>query len=219
MDFVTVGTIVALVISITSHEAAHAWVADKLGDPTARLLGRVTLNPLPHIDLFMTVLLPTMLYLSGGVLFGGAKPVPVMVHRLRRPARDFALVALAGPGMNFVLALLFAGLLSGLLHLGVFLPDSPGVKVLFNAAFFNVLLGVFNLLPIPPLDGSRVVMYGLERLGAFSVLSSYARLERFGILILLGLFMLDSRMDFGLWRLLHAVIDPVTRTLFLAVGL
>ncbi|MBC8329348.1 MAG: site-2 protease family protein [Planctomycetes bacterium] len=241
MDFVTVGTILALVISITSHEAAHAWVADKLGDPTARQLGRVTLNPLPHIDPFMTILLPAILYMSGGVLFGGAKPVPVAVHRLRRPARDFALVALAGPGMNLVLALVFAVLLTVLSHIGRFddpekiarvvfgpIPEGflvasawwrhslePGSAILLQATFLNVLLAVFNLVPVPPLDGSRVVMYGLSRLGARQALASYVQLERFGMMILIALFLFVP----GFWVVLWGIVSPVFESVLLVVGL
>jgi Zn-dependent protease len=215
MDFVTIGTIVAVIFSITSHEAAHAWVADRLGDPTARQLGRVTLNPLPHIDPFMTILLPALLYMSGGVMFGGARPVPVDVRRLRRPARDWALVALAGPGMNLLLGLGFSLLLSALIHTGVFQAADLGVEVLMNAVFVNVLLAVFNMVPVPPLDGSRVVMYGLHRLGARQVLERYVQLERFGILILIGLLFLVP----GFWGLLHRVMDPVFHGLLTLVGL
>ncbi len=186
-QFTLIGTIVVVILSITTHEAAHAWVADRLGDPTARSLGRVTLNPLPHIDLFMTILLPGLLLLSHApFLFGGAKPVPVNIRRLRNPPRDWALVGIAGPASNLVLAFGMAALLSIFLHSGLFEARSVGSSVLFTGIQFNVLLILFNLIPIPPLDGSRVVMYVLHRSGNREALAAYVGLERIGIFLLLG---------------------------------
>jgi len=170
----------------------------------------------------MTILLPALLFMTSGFLFGGAKPVPVAVHRLRRPARDWALVALAGPAMNLVLALLFAGLLSAFLHLGIFelgvkgkYPNDPGVDILRNGLFINVLLAVFNMVPIPPLDGSRVVMYGLSKLGSRQALASYVQLERFGLMILLVLLFMVP----GFRLLLSAVIEPIFGGMLTLVGL
>ena len=213
MDPLTIiGWIAIAIVAITTHEAAHAYVADRLGDPTARMLGRVTLNPVPHIDLFMTILLPGLLILSGsGFIFGGAKPVPVNVGRLRRPMRDYAIVAAAGPGSNLAMAVLWAGMLSAVLHLGVWTEDSVGVSILQFGIFINVLLLVFNLMPVPPLDGSRLVMYLLRGEARLA----YMRLERFGILLLLGLLFLVPGFRIVLWT----AISYAGYWIGLAVGL
>jgi Zn-dependent protease len=169
-----------LVLSLGIHEAAHAWVALQCGDPTARDLGRITLNPVPHIDPFMTILLPLlMLFSSGGrFMFGGAKPVPVNYYNLRHPLRDMALVAIAGPLSNFLLAAFF--FLSWkvvVLELGVWRPEMVGAQVLWQAIRVNLLLAAFNLLPIPPLDGSRVMTWLLPS----GLRESYSSLERWGL--------------------------------------
>jgi Zn-dependent protease len=185
MEFTTVaGATTLVVLSITTHEASHGFVADRLGDPTARERGRLTLNPLRHIDLFFTILLPLFLILSGtGIILGGAKPVPVNVSRLRNPRRDWALVGAAGPLSNFAIALGLALLLSLLARAGLALPESPLAEVLAIGIFANVLLAVFNLMPIPPLDGSRVIQYVLSG----NALKAYVRLERFGLLVIVVL--------------------------------
>ena len=183
--------VLPVVFAVTVHEAAHGWVADRLGDPTARMLGRVTFNPIPHIDLFGTILLPLGLYalstLSGGpgFLFGYAKPVPVNAARLRNPRRDMALVAAAGPGSNLLMAVGWA-VVAGSARLVV--DWSPGVaRFLLEAGAFGVLINLFlmvlNLLPILPLDGGRVLASLLPR----PVARSYARLEPWGMVILLVL--------------------------------
>jgi Zn-dependent protease len=159
-------------------------VADRLGDPTARERGRLTLNPLRHIDLFFTILLPLFLILSGtGIILGGAKPVPVNVSRLRNPRRDWALVGAAGPLSNLAIAIALAVLLSLVTRTGLALPDSSLAEILAIGIFANVLLAVFNLIPIPPLDGSRVLQYALSG----GALQAYIRLERFGLLLIAGL--------------------------------
>ena len=174
-----------LVISLGLHEAAHAWVALKCGDPTARDLGRITVNPIVHIDPVMTILLPIMLYIgtNGQFIFGGAKPVPVAYHRLRKPLRDMMLVALAGPITNILLAIVFllawkAAVYSGYRDSGQLLP-----LVLIQSMQFNVLLAVFNMIPIPPLDGSRVMRWLLPE----SLRQPFDGLERFGMLIIIAL--------------------------------
>jgi Zn-dependent protease len=174
---------VPVIFAITVHEVAHGWVANRLGDPTARMLGRLTLNPLKHIDPVGTVILPAILLSLGGFVFGWAKPVPVDWRNLRHPKRDMALVAAAGPTANFVM-------LIGWALVGAFAAQggSAGIAgpLYFMAAIgilINAVLMVLNLLPLPPLDGSRVVAAllppELER--------PYSRLERWGLLILLVL--------------------------------
>jgi Zn-dependent protease len=188
MDLGTVGYeisvwLLPVIIAITFHEAAHGWVAERFGDPTARMLGRVTFNPIKHVDPFGTLILPgLLLLLKAPVLFGYAKPVPVNFARLNHPKRDMIWVALAGPGINFVLAI--ASTLA--LRLSYPLHDDVMVWISNNLArsiYINVLLALFNLIPIPPLDGGRVVTGLLPPPYAWQ----FAQIERYGLLILLGL--------------------------------
>ena len=197
VDFVKIAlTVVLVVISLGFHEAAHAWVAWKCGDPTGKDLGRITLNPIPHIDPFMTILLPAMLlYSTGGrFAFGGAKPVPVSFHRLRHPWRDMSLVALAGPLSNLALGFLFLLLFTFFVHFGFYNNAAATAylrsadllpQVMWNVAYTNVGLAVFNLLPIPPLDGSRVMAWLLPD----SLRNSYVSFERFGLFVVFGLML------------------------------
>ena len=146
-----------VVLSITLHEAAHAYAAYRLGDDTAYRLGRVTLNPMPHIDLIGTILMPLMLYFatSGTFLFGYAKPVPVRFGALNNPKRDMVWVALAGPAANLIQAIIWATLLMLLLIIGVQEPFF--IKVAQAGVLSNVVMFAFNLFPLPPLDGGRIV--------------------------------------------------------------
>lgn len=207
MDPVTgAGVAVVAVISITSHEAAHGFVADRLGDPTARERGRLTLNPIPHIDPFFTILLPLFLILSGtGIIFGGAKPVPVDVSRLRHPRRDWALVGAAGPGMNLALAVLFAALLSVAVHTGFAGPYSSLTGILAVGIFVNALLAIFNLIPIPPLDGSRLVQYLLSG----EALLAYRRLERFGLIVIVLLVFFVPQVPVLLAEAIFALVAVI----------
>ena len=192
-----------MVPSITSHEAAHGFVADRLGDPTAREAGRLTLNPVAHIDLFFTILLPAFLFFSGsGFIFGGAKPVPVDVSRLRHPRRDWALVGAAGPLTNVLIAILLCAALSLLVHTGLLGRGSGGTEVLATGVFVNVLLAVFNLVPIPPLDGSRLAQYFLSG----RALRAYQRFERFGLLLIAILIIFVPSVQFVLFETMLAVV-------------
>jgi Zn-dependent protease len=175
-----------LIVAITFHEAAHGFVAHRLGDNTAWQLGRVSFNPLRHIDPFGTLIMPAMLLLAHSpFLFGYAKPVPVNFRALRNPRTDMVLVALAGPATNIALALVAAAAFHGV---GL-LPDNAAQWLadnLKNALVINVILAIFNMMPIPPLDGGRVAVGLLPKALALPL----ARLEPVGMLILIGLLIL-----------------------------
>lgn len=193
-----------LLVSLTLHESAHAWTADRLGDPTARLLGRVSLNPAVHIDPIGTVLFPLIAFTTGAPIIGWAKPVPVNIYNLRHQGRDFVLVAAAGPASNLVLAV---GA-SVVLHLlGAPALDTPGLAALSPASSFldsllhvNILLAVFNMVPIPPLDGGNVLAGLLPRGAAVT----FDRLRPYGFLLLYGLM---------LTGMLYVLIAPPYRLL------
>lgn len=175
--------LVPLVIAIVFHEVAHGLVARRLGDPTAEERGRLTLNPLRHVDPFGTVILPLLLALShAGAIFGWAKPVPVNYRKLRNPRRDMVLVALAGPGMNLLLALLGALALAAVLELSSDSNSSGAVFLAANAlnfVYINVFLGIFNLLPVPPFDGGHVV----EGLLPPSLGRQFGKIGRYALLV------------------------------------
>ena len=192
---------IPVLLAITMHEAAHGYVAWRLGDPTAMRAGRVTANPLKHIDPVGTLLLPGLLLLiRAPFLFGFAKPVPVDFSKLRRPKRDMVLVAIAGPASNILLAILSALLIG----LGNILPASAGlwlVNNLENSIIINLLLAIFNLIPLPPLDGGRVAVGLLPR----SLGWRLAKLEKFGLFILLGLLFVVPM----LMKEIGVVFDPL----------
>ena len=172
-----------VIFAITLHEAAHGYAAQRLGDPTAAMLGRVTLNPVPHIDPIGTILMPLLLYFStsGAFLFGYAKPVPVRFDRLRHPKRDMVWVALAGPGANLLQALLWGVLLYVLAGTG--LTERFFIEMCKAGMLTNVVMFVFNLFPLPPLDGGRILVGLLPWRQAVMV----SRIEPWGFFIVMAL--------------------------------
>ena len=177
--------IIPAVFGITVHEVAHGWVANYFGDPTARLAGRLTLNPFRHVDPVGTVVVPLLLLLFSSVILGWARPVPVDASRLRHPRRDMALVALAGPGSNLLMALLWALVVKLALLYHSALSGAAVLLIFMGVAgvYINTILCVLNLLPLPPLDGGRVFTSVLPPRWA----SVVGRIEPLGILILLAL--------------------------------
>jgi Zn-dependent protease len=198
-----------ILFAITVHEAAHGWMAKRLGDRTAEMLGRVTLNPLKHIDLVGTILVPLVVFFMSGFVFGWAKPVPVNYRNLHNPRRDTALVALAGPGANLIMALLWA---LGIL-LGVALLESaqwiavPLVLMGVAGVLFNTVLMALNMLPILPLDGGRV----LNSLLPPKLALVYSRLEGFGLIIVI-LLLATGLLGFVLWPLVGLIISLLPAT-------
>lgn len=170
-----------LLFAVILHEIAHGYVARLHGDPTAEQAGRLTLNPLSHVDPVGTVLLPALLYMSGAPIFGWAKPVPVNFSRLGNPRRDMIHVAAAGPAMNLFLALVFAAFFHAA---GGFAGDGgSGTMMAIRAVQINILLAVFNLLPILPLDGGRILVGLLPARPAVA----FARTERYGLMVVMAL--------------------------------
>ena len=201
-----------LLFAITVHEAAHGWMARRLGDRTAEMLGRLTLNPIKHIDPIGTVLVPAILLLAGGFIFGWAKPVPVDPRNLAHPRRDMAAVAAAGPMANLVMALIWALIAK----LGLVLtPTMPwvGVPLLLmgkTGIFLNSILMVLNLLPLPPLDGGRVLVGLLpDRLA-----DKVASIEPYGMFILVGLMITGF-----LGQVIGPPITLLERLLVMLVGI
>ncbi len=202
--------VLPILFAITLHEVAHGWLAWLLGDGTAKRLGRLSLNPLRHVDPVGTVAVPLVMMLLGGFIFGWAKPVPVDFERLRNPKRDMALVALAGPGANLLMALIWALLA----RFGVWLEWSyvsvPLIYMAVAGIFFNLILMILNLLPVPPLDGGRVLVGVLPNRWAAMV----SQFEPYGMPILL--LLLVSGM---LGRILGPVIYAMQGLFFSLAGL
>ena len=205
--------LIPLIIAIVFHEVSHGLVAKRLGDPTAAERGRLTFNPIRHVDPFGTVILPLILALSHAPIFGWAKPVPVNYRRLRNPRRDMVLVALAGPGMNLLLAIVGALVLAATLTFSAN-PDSLGSSFVagnaLNFVLINLFLAVFNLLPIPPFDGGHVVQGLLPP----PLAQSFGKLGRYALLVLVVLLLVLPML--GINVVGHLVSPLVDR---LATGL
>ena len=198
---------VVLLFSLTVHEAAHAWTADRLGDPTARMLGRISLNPLVHVDPVGTILFPLLAIVAGVPLIGWAKPVPVNVGRLRHTRRDYVLVAAAGPASNLVLATIAALVLRLVpvspVTLGEANVSVPVASLLGTALQINVLLAVFNMIPIPPLDGGNVIGGLLPRPLAYRFDSL---IRPYGFILLYAL-MLTGSLDYLVGRPMRSILS------------
>lgn len=196
MDIVSIVIIFGVVLaSLTVHEWAHAWSADRLGDPTARMLGRVSFNPIVHIDPIGTIVLPLVAAFTTGFVFGWAKPVPVNISRLGSPKRDFMIVAAAGPASNLVMAAAAAMVFRALG--GVEAIGEPAIRALYLFVSINVALAVFNMLPVPPLDGGNVLAGLLP--DRFAPLIN--GLRQYGFIILLALIVSG---------VLESVVGPVS---------
>lgn len=200
--------VLPVLFAITVHEVAHGWVASKLGDKTAMIMGRLTLNPLKHIDPIGTILVPGILLLLGGIVFGWAKPVPVTYENLNNPKRDMAIVAAAGPIANFVMAIIWALIakLGMILVQGDFSWALAIVYMGHAGILINLVLMILNLIPIPPLDGSRVVSGFLSGKAALK----YNRLEPYGFFILLILLVTG---------VLGFIIGPILALIFRVIAM
>ena len=216
--------ITVLLFAVSVHEASHAWMANRCGDPTAKNLGRITLNPIPHIDLFGSIILPIiMVLMPGGIVLGYAKPVPVNPYNLRNYKRDNMLVSIAGPGSNILLAVGALVIYKIFITIGIISPQdvygflaylkgqSPSASVLILFFYFfliiNVVLMVFNLLPIPPLDGSGVIEFFLKG----DALRKYHQILPYGFFILIGL------LYFGIFGIIFTPIWLFATNLFLTI--
>jgi Zn-dependent protease len=206
------------VASLTLHELAHGWVAFKLGDPTAKMLGRLSLNPLVHLDPLGTAMFG-ITYWAGGFLFGWAKPVPVNYRRLRNPRRDMVLVALAGPGMNLLLALIGTALLSATIIMSGGAQDGGSALIAANALNFvliNIFLAVFNLLPVPPFDGGHVV----EGLLPGPLALSFRRIGRYSLLVLMILLLVLPALGVNVvGHVVSPIVDRIAGAMLALFGI
>ena len=205
--------LIPLVIAIVFHEVSHGLVARSLGDPTAEERGRLSFNPIRHVDPFGTVILPLLLAISHAPIFGWAKPVPVNYRRLRHPRRDMVLVALAGPGMNLLLAIVGALALAATLSFSSD-PNSLATTLIagnaINFVLINLFLAVFNLLPIPPFDGGHVVQGLLPP----SAAAAFARIGRYSLLVLIVLLLVLPALGINVvGRLVSPLVDHLATIL------
>ena len=198
----TLLSIPVLLFAVVIHEVSHGWMAERLGDPTARYAGRLTLNPLPHLDLFGSILLPAMLLLSRApFLFGYAKPVPVNPYNLRNPKKDMMWVGFSGPAANFATALCCGFLFRFLFHQNVTGIVGTFVGLLSIGVIINIILAIFNLIPIPPLDGSKILMGFLPPEHEYT----FRSLERYGFLILLGILFIGPMVGLNIFGWIIAI--------------
>ena len=200
--------LIAFAFAISLHESAHGWMAERMGDPTARWLGRISLNPIRHIDPFGTVLFPLLLAVLGAPIIGWAKPVPFNPRNLNNARRDPMLIALAGPGSNLLVALSGALVLRILVTVGGFEPDSQIIEILFMIVLYlimiNMILLLFNIIPVPPLDGHYVLGYFLPESGQRTL----DQVGPFGILI--AIFVARPWLSFALPKMQTALVWFVT---------
>jgi Zn-dependent protease len=197
--FIVIG-IIGFAMAIIVHEVAHGYIADRLGDPTARLMGRLTLNPIPHIDIYGTIIVPVLLFLfHSPFLFGWAKPVPIDPYNLKNPKKDAALISLAGPATNLLFAITLSIFLRILL---VLFPAASFFTLFFYLIEFNIILAIFNLIPINPLDGGKILVGFLPDETAREV---DAFLNRFGLILLFFLIF----PIFGGSSLISPIMNPI----------
>jgi Zn-dependent protease len=202
LDFII--SISVLLFAVSIHESAHGWMAEKFGDPTARIQGRITLNPIPHIDPIGSVIFPILLYIAGAPVFGWAKPVAVNPYNLRDPRRANMFISAAGPGSNIIAGVLGIVFLLVLKHLGVvdltpiLRGGNPGLLtlILFELIIINIFLAIFNLIPVPPLDGSWI----LEGVLKGEALYHYQKIKPYGFIILIVIIYTG---------ILHVIANPI----------
>jgi Zn-dependent protease len=208
-EILQIFSIVILIFSIVIHEFAHGWMADSLGDPTARHMGRLTLNPIPHIDLMGSIIIPLFLLLSNsGFIIGWAKPVPYNPYNLKDQKKGPALVGAAGPISNLMITLVF-GIIIRILLLQGFVADSNIIMLFSIIVFYNILLAIFNLVPIPPLDGSKILFHFLP----YSMRGVRETLERNGILFLIIFIFFGFQLIIPIMLFLFSLITGDIRLL------
>ena len=211
--------LVPLVIAIVFHEVAHGLVARRLGDPTAQQLGRLSLNPIRHVDPFGTIILPLILAITHAPVFGWAKPVPVDYRRLRHPRRDMVLVALAGPGMNFLLAVIGALILFATITLSGGAQGGLPLFIAANALNFiliNIFLAVFNLIPLPPFDGGHVVQGLLPPQAA----KAFGSIGRYSLLVLMVLLLVLPAIGVDIvGKAISPLVERIARALLGVFGI
>ena len=214
VEILQVFSIVVLILSIVVHEFSHGWMANHLGDPTAKHMGRLTLNPIPHIDLMGSIIIPLLLLISNtGFIIGWAKPVPYNPYNLRDQKNGEMLVALAGPASNLLLALIFGIIIRILLIQGVAINSS--IVIFFGIiVLYNILLAIFNLVPIPPLDGSKILFHFLP----YSMHSVRETMERNGILFLLLFIFFGFRLIIPVMLYLFVLVTGSVELLMAMFG-